>query len=176
MYVQLTCQLIIALVFAVAAAGKLRSRASWHGFTASIRDLGLVPVAAARPVAALTVAAELGVVALLALPGLTRLGFLLALVLLATLIGGIVAVLRGGRQASCNCFGRSAETFSPLHIARNLLLVTVAAAGSISGPPASYQAAGVVASVLAAVLATAFVLRFVEILSLFTLDHPTPRS
>lgn len=176
MYVQLTCQLILALVFLVAAVGKLRSRASWQGFTASIRALGLVPATAARPASALTVAAELGVVALLALPGLTRWGFLLALVLLAALTGGIVAVLRGGRQASCNCFGRGAETFSPLHVARNLLLVTVAAAGSISGPPASYLAAEVVTSVLAAVLVTVLVLRFVEILSLFTLDHPTPRS
>ncbi|GGN75972.1 hypothetical protein GCM10010112_47760 [Actinoplanes lobatus] len=176
MSLQLFCQIVLGLTFAAAVAGKVRSRAAWRAFAGSVGDLGLVPAAAVRPLAVLTVAAESGVVAAMAVPGLARPGFLLALALLAALTGGIVAVLRAGRRADCHCFGGTPEAYGPLHVVRNLLLLTVAGLGAVSATPETLRLAEVLPTVLAAVPAAMVAVRFTEIFAVFDTPQPTSRS
>ncbi|MBO3736969.1 MauE/DoxX family redox-associated membrane protein [Actinoplanes flavus] len=176
MSLHLFCQIVLGLTFAVAVAGKVRSRAAWRAFAGSVADLGLVPAAAVRPLAVLTVAAEAAVVAAMAVPGLTRPGFLLALALLAGLTGGVVAVLRAGRRVDCHCFGGTPEAYGPPHVVRNLLLLTVAGLGAVSPPPATLRFAEVVPTLLAAVPAAIVAVRFVEIFAVFDISRPTSRS
>jgi hypothetical protein len=169
MYLQLACRLVLLFVFAVAVAGKLRSRRTWREFTGSVRDLG---IRAARPVAAVTIATEFAVVVSMALPGLVRAGFVLALALLAGLTGGVLVALRNGSQASCRCFGGGAfgegAAYGPSHVARNAMLGLIAAIGGITGPPAAYEVAGVVTTASAAVIAAIVVIRFADLLSILT--------
>ena len=66
---------------------------------------------------------ELAAAALLVLPGTTLAGALLALVLLAGFTGWVAR----DPAADCDCFGRLAKMPGPLAIARNAVLLLLAA-------------------------------------------------
>jgi hypothetical protein len=122
---------VLALVFVVAAVGKLRDRAA---FVASVRELRVAPAA---PVAAAVVAAELLVVLLLVpgRPAATAAGLALAAGLLLAFTAAVVSALRRGLAAGCRCFGAStASPYGRRHVARNLALAVVAVAGAAAAP------------------------------------------
>lgn len=110
----------LALVFLVAAVGKLRDREGTRRATA---DLGvprrLVPtVALALPVAELVVAAGL---ALASTSGPTA----LAAATLVAAFSVLVAVqLHRGHRPNCNCFGAGGAPIGPATLVRNALLLT----------------------------------------------------
>jgi len=116
-------RIALALLFAHAAAHKLRDLAAFRAALAGYRlapEPALGALALALPVAELAAA-----LALLAAP---RLGSVLALALLATYTLAIAANLaRGRRDIDCGCFGPAArQPLSAALVARNAALLGVA--------------------------------------------------
>lgn len=132
-YLLLFSRGLLAIVFLVSAAGKLRSRAQLRAFTESLRAMKVLPAAAVGPVAGTVAMAELAVALLLVplpTPAPTTIGFALAALLLGGFTVAIVLVLRRGVQASCRCFGASAgRPFGREHVVRNLVLLAFAVLG-----------------------------------------------
>jgi thiol-disulfide isomerase/thioredoxin len=151
---------LLALVFAVAAAGKLLDLA---GSVRALVDFGVserLALLAAPPLPLIEVAAA-GL--LLANPA-ARYGAALAAVLLVGFAAGITRALARGRAPDCHCFGQlHSEPAGSEAIARNLLLAALALAVVVAPSsgrfPATFghlsevQVALVIASVLALALA-----------------------
>jgi hypothetical protein len=148
-----------ACVYGASAASKVAGRAAFVSFRAGMRATGLIPEPSLRVVTVLLVSAEVGVAAVsaTAAAGMAlapRRGVLLAgsalgvgCVLIATLLGGVVLVVRGGTQARCRCFGAtSSRPLSAVHLVRNsFLLVIVAIALAVNvfrGPGVTASGAG----------------------------------
>ena len=132
--VLLACRLIVSGAFLLAALAKLADR---EGTRASFRDFG-VP-AAAIPVAVIAVPlVELFVAAAL-LPTATATGAAWAAVaLLVVFTAAIARVVASGQEAECHCFGRvSSRPVGPGTLARNGVLIALAAAVGIGGAGAS---------------------------------------
>ena len=118
-------RLALALVFAVAAVGKLADR---PGVVTAATGLG-VPAGMARPVAVLLPSAELAVAAALLWTPSAVAGAAAGLFLLALLTCLVALNLRRGRRPSCHCFGRLDD--APIGagtVVRNLVLMAVAVA------------------------------------------------
>ncbi len=140
----LTCRALVTAVFLVAVVSKLRSRAAFAAFVDSLRGLPEVPAGRERFAGMLTVAVEAAIVLLVAspVPGLVRLGFLLAAGLLAVLAVVTAVALARGAVASCRCFGAAARPLGWPNLLRDGLLAAFAAAGAAAGTggPAGYWA------------------------------------
>jgi len=132
--VLLACRLILSAAFIVAAVAKLADR---EGTRTSFREFG-VP-AAAVPAAVIAVPlVELAVAATL-LPSATATGAAWAAVaLLAVFTVAIARVVASGQEAECHCFGSvSSRPVGPGTLARNGVLIAMAAAVGIGGAGAS---------------------------------------
>lgn len=133
-YLEVTCRLLLVVVFAVAVFTKVSNRSAWQAFVQSLHQLGQLPEAAVRPAAIATVTTELLATLLLMVPvravGIS--GFVLSAGLLFafTVVIGL-AVARGNRTP-CRCFGASSTPMGAPHLARNLLLVCLAALGLVA--------------------------------------------
>jgi Methylamine utilisation protein MauE len=116
----------LAVVLAIAAAGKLRTRAERGSFAASLRALR-VPVPAALAVS--VPAAEAAVAAALLAPATRRSALGAAAVLL--LAFGVVALRaeRRGLAVRCRCFGADGEPLGRVQAWRNATLGAIAVAG-----------------------------------------------
>jgi len=160
-YAALTCRLLLIGIFLVSAAGKLRTRRSFTGFTEATARLGRLPARFAAPAAVAVVAAEAGTAVLLALPVLPPVrdavrgtapavavaGFVAAGALLLVFTAALTAALLRGTATPCRCFGSAAEPIAWRHVVRNLVLTACAAAGALS---AAYGGAGPVSPAAAA--------------------------
>jgi hypothetical protein len=127
----------LAAIFGFAAVGKLADS------DATRRTLGEFGLSErlARVAALALPAAELAAVGLLIPNATARAGALLALVLLAAFVAGIVRSLLRGEQPDCNCFGGvHSAPVGPLTLARNLALAGVAGLVVIAGPGESLGA------------------------------------
>ena len=100
--VALAARLVLAGVFAVAGAAKLRDGA---GTRSTLEDFGL-PAALVAPGALLLPLAELTVAGLLLFDPTAVAGAVGALVLLGAFMVGITVNLAQGRRPDCNCFGQ----------------------------------------------------------------------
>lgn len=135
------------VVFAVAFASKVHSRAAISGFVSQLAML--VPRRTAASATALGLAAgELcSVVLLVARPAV---GYVVCISLLIPLTIGVAVAVRRRLRMRCSCFSASGSTLGPSHIARNLTLLAIAALGFsdnlLAGPEAS---AGVVITAMA---------------------------
>lgn len=123
-------RIVVGVVFAVAAAGKLRSRQSFTEFAGSLAPLGR-PGTDWRPVAAAVATGEVGTAVLLAVPGTTGIGLAAATALLLALSAGIGSALARGRELRCRCFGTSGSTLRGTHLVRNGMLA-VLSGGALS--------------------------------------------
>jgi methylamine dehydrogenase accessory protein MauD len=135
--VVLFARLGLAVVFALAGAAKLADLA---GSRRAVRAFG-VPVALAGVVGTLLPLAELAVAGSLIGSGSARWGAVGALILLGGFVVGIAVALGRGRQPDCHCFGQlhsAPAGWSTL--ARNLVLVGVAAVVVFAGPGLSVGA------------------------------------
>ena len=121
-------RMLVAITFAGAVAGKIRSRRHFAVFADSLVPLGK-RVMDWRPVAGSVVAAEVTVTVLVALPGTAGVGLAMASALLACFCVGIGSALRRGRMVSCRCFGSGGGNLRGTHLVRNAMLGTVAATG-----------------------------------------------
>ncbi len=135
-------------VFALAVVGKLRAP---EAFVASLADFGLRR--ARRPVAYAVMAAEAAVIPLVLLPATAPYGLALAALLLVGFAVAIAATLRRGVRPTCRCFGTKSAPLRGAHVARNLILAALAAAGVVAAAqdPAFVGAALAVAAIVAAV-------------------------
>ncbi|MEU8423886.1 MauE/DoxX family redox-associated membrane protein [Micromonospora sp. NPDC048835] len=166
---ELTARLLLALVFAVAVIGKLRTRAGFAEFVGSVRQFG-VPARWASPTARVAVAAEAAVVVLLAVSRTVPAGLLIAAGLLGVLTAAMVVALRRGARPACRCFGAGDAPIGGRHVVRNVALATVALLGLLgwatgSGPPPS--APTVLFAVGVAVPLAAVVVRLDDLVALF---------
>ncbi|GII86308.1 methylamine utilization protein MauE [Sphaerisporangium siamense] len=177
-YLEIACRCLIGLTFVFAAVSKIIGRGAAAGFVATIRELRPLSRGTARLVAATVVAAEFAVPALLLAPATARLGFLLAVALLAAFTAGIVTVLRRRVSVRCRCFGPSGAPMAPHHVARNAVLALVAVTGLVAasaGPAPADPGALVLVAATAGVVAIVVVM-LDEIVDLFRTESLSPRS
>lgn len=125
--VLLTCRITLAAVFAFAGVAKTRDA---KGFAASLTALGFNRPGARRTAAALVPLGELALALLLVVPPATTAGFALAVPFCAVLAAVPVTAVARGRSVSCACFGPTPAVMGGWHIARNLLLLALAATGT----------------------------------------------
>ena len=170
-YLTLSLRCLVGVVFAVAAAGKLRGRRAFGEFLESLQPLAVVPARWRRAAAIATVGAEVVVVALLALPGAGAAGgFALAAVLLAAFAVAIRAAVRRGVRAPCRCFGASSTPLDRPHVARNACLGVAAAAGAVlahATAPAAPHPGGVVLALASGGVLALLVTRLDDLVELF---------
>jgi hypothetical protein len=170
--VGLGCCWLVAVVFAISAAGKLRTAAMRAAFRRSVADMAVLPARAAGTIAATVPAAEAAAAVLLVVPPTAALGSVLALGLLAAFTTGIVLVLHRGTRAQCLCFGTTERPYGPRHLVRNGLLAAAAAIGGIlSGYPTDLPV--VLIAIAAGAVAALVVVTLDELLDLF--DAPAHR-
>lgn len=142
-YVDPACRGLLAAVFLVAVVGKVRSRAAFSAFAASLADVSLLPVRLRRAAAVGVTAAE-AVAAILLLTPLTEAavaGFALAFALLAVFAAAVALALRRGEAIRCLCFGSDAGAMDRSHVVRNAVLAAVALTGLISSLTSTAAAA-----------------------------------
>ncbi|WP_187281110.1 MauE/DoxX family redox-associated membrane protein [Nonomuraea sp. C10] len=170
-YLAFGCHWLVALVFAVSFASKLKGNR--REFAESTRKLlgallpsGSAPAAAAKFVAPLVVAAEAAVVVLMIPAPAAALA--LAGVLVTAFGLAIALALRRGVATACRCFGGSAP-LSGWHLVRNALLLGAVAAGLTfdPGPLGAAGTAGLAVTAGAALAAALVVVRLEEIGELF---------
>jgi hypothetical protein len=162
-YVEVGCRCLIGLVFALAAAGKLRSRAAFGEFVESLRAMRLLSGRWIGPAATAVVIGEVLTVVLVATPGaLAAFGFACGAALLTAFAAGIATARRRGARPRCRCFGARGAELSGHHVVRNLVLAALALLGLVAavtdagGTHPGGLVVAVVTGGLLAVLATAF--------------------
>lgn len=133
--IDLFARVLLAVVFLVAVAGKVRTRQGFADFRDSIA--AIVPLPAA-PAAAAILAGEAAAVVLLAVPG-TRLGYAVVVALLLAFCAGIGLAVRAKKAVRCQCFGAGGDVLGPKHLVRNGVLAAVAVAGAFVPSPASWE-------------------------------------
>jgi len=129
----LAARVLVGLVFAVAAVGKLAGRVRLSEFAESLAPLGRSPVGW-LPIAAVTAVVELAAAVLVAFSATYRLGLGLATAVMIVFCAAIARSLRLGRRVTCRCFGRSGAVLGRAHLVRNALLAAGAAA-ALAVPP-----------------------------------------
>jgi hypothetical protein len=120
----LLARLLLAAVFALAAAAKLSRR----GETESTLDAFGVLAGLRRPVAVALPLAELAVAAALLFPGTAPFAGVAAFLLLLTFSAAVARTLARGEQVDCNCFGSLGPSqISRWTLVRNLAFLVPAA-------------------------------------------------
>ncbi|WP_051451818.1 MauE/DoxX family redox-associated membrane protein [Actinospica robiniae] len=167
-YSSLCLSMLICGVFGVSAFGKLRGRAAFERFAASVTSLAGLHGRLARVTAVGVCALEVAICLTALAPGANRFGLAAAALLLAAFTVTLVRTVRAGRRVSCNCFGASETPVSAQHVVRNALLLTAAVAGLASGSPYghSLSAAGVSLCAFGAVVGVTVVSAFDDLMDL----------
>jgi uncharacterized membrane protein YphA (DoxX/SURF4 family) len=135
-YLELGCRGLLAGVFLISLAGKLRGRAAYAAFVAATASLLATGGRQARVLAPLTIVAELGTVVALAIGPF---GLVAGAALLGCFTVALVLALRRGSAAPCRCFGASTTPIGLHHVVRNVVLAGLAVAGAIAGSVADDQ-------------------------------------
>ncbi len=128
--VSLACRFTVGTVFAASFITKVRGRAAWLSFQSWLGRLPL-PYVRLRGTSVAVAAAEAVAVVLVIIPATATAGLAVATVLSATLTAGLYMSLIRGSREPCHCFGSSSDPLSWQHVARNVLLLTVALAGTV---------------------------------------------
>lgn len=119
-YVSTFCRIVIAFVFLISFAGKIRDVS---GFELTVVNFGLLPQQLTMPAARAFLGLELAAVILLVIGGKAMaLGFLLALLLLTIFSVALVVLIHRKSEMSCNCFGQSVQKITYYDVLRNALL------------------------------------------------------
>lgn len=183
-YVTVGAMVLCGLVLLVSSASKLRSRADYAEFVASVPAFG-IPARWTRLFAAVTVVAE-AVIAVLLLPGAALMvlgagrwlagGLVLAVGLFGVLTVAVWRVVARGSGAVCRCFGTARTPLAHRHVVRNALLSLVAMMGTLSIMDSTVPAAAPAAVAAAAgALGAVLVVRFDDLAELFAGPVPTAR-
>jgi hypothetical protein len=148
-YIDIACRVALGTVFAVAAVSKLRDRAAFAGFAASLGAMKLPPVLRTRTVAVAVVFGEVAVPILVAIPGTVAAGYILAALLLTAFAAGIAPAVVDGSHVPCRCFGSDGAPLSIRHLVRNGLLLALGVAGLLVDLGASAEVGDVGGAVVA---------------------------
>ena len=129
----LTTALLLAAIFGVAGAAKLRAG---DGFAGVVENYRLLPQGLVRPVALVLPVAELLLAPALLVPALRAPAAAIAALLLLAFAGAMAINLRRGRSGiDCGCaIGLLKERISWPMVARNLMLAAAAASVAIAEP------------------------------------------
>jgi hypothetical protein len=150
---------VLAVVFGIAFASKVRSPAAFIQFSRSLGDIGWLRGRRRSAAAAAIPALEAGTVLLLAITKTAAWGFAAAAILLAGFTTVTALEVARGHRVRCRCFGAGTAQIGPAQIVRNIVLLVASAAG-LAVQPVSHGGAGAAALVYAFGLAllTALVL------------------
>ncbi len=180
-------------VYGASAAAKLHGRGAYRSYRTGLGEAGLVPARllpataaalAAGETAASAVSAAAAALTALAGPGAATVAAASlggAALLTAILAAGVAVIVRRGTKARCACFGATsggsaARPLGKAHLARNLGLLAVVAAGLATvtaGLVAGAVTAGlpdpasVLMAVLAGTVAAALLVRLDDIVAVF---------
>jgi hypothetical protein len=170
MLVGFAARVCVAAVFVVALSGKVRGRAAAEGFAGSLVDLKLVSRRWSTAVAMAVVGVEALTAALLVVPATGRIGAGLAVAVLTGFAGALLVAARRGASGPCPCFGavRGEETAATrrIDLARNIVLVAVAAAGGLLDSPVDFTDPGIAPAVVLGLVAAALVVRVDDLVML----------
>jgi hypothetical protein len=137
----------LGLVFLAAAGSKVRRRADWRAFRASVGTLLSVPMrGAATGAAAAVVMLELAIPLLVSAPRSAPAGLGVAICLLAVFTATVIAARVRGIRTPCRCFGPSAAPPGARQAVRNVVLLTLAVSGLAAG--AGQHGSGMTATVV----------------------------
>ncbi|WP_275107002.1 MauE/DoxX family redox-associated membrane protein [Nocardia arthritidis] len=160
----------IGTIFVISVVGKIASPGSLAAFTASVRDMRVLPPSMARRSAISVVAMEIAVCALLAAPyrEARMAGLGMAAALLTIFAAAVVSAVRRGVREPCRCFGRSNTPLSYWHGLRNSILATISIIGAAAlAADGSVQFGGALFAVLAGMLAGFLITVLDSIVELF---------
>ena len=167
-YLLIGSAVLLAVVFARSSAGKMRPEA-FTAFAGTVEQLGAVPRRLVRPAAGALVAAEAATAVLLLIAPVA--GFVLATGLLVVFCVVIGTAMHRRITVACRCFGAGDAPLGRWHLARNGVLVAVAATGlaatTVRTAPAAHPA-GAVITVAGALVAALIIMRFDELAELFS--------
>jgi hypothetical protein len=169
-YLVLACRAVLIVVFSVSLASKVRSRAAFAEFTASLSVMRVLPRVRTRWTAVAGIFAEtVALFLLLAAPFSVPLAFAFALVLLIGFSAAITIVLARGERAPCRCFGASTRPLGWSHVARNLFLGALCVVGVVTpAPTAQWHPGGVMLAMFAGAIVALLVLRMDDLITLFS--------
>jgi uncharacterized membrane protein YphA (DoxX/SURF4 family) len=122
----LAARVVVGLVFAVAALGKLGSRQRILETSAALAGLGRPPVLNWPALAVALAGMEAATAILVALPATQRLGLLLGAALLVVFCSAIAVSLRRRQTVTCRCFGGAGGVLGLRHLVRNATLACFA--------------------------------------------------
>lgn len=125
------CQAIVVVTFAWSAATKISSWTAFTDFRGWLTSAVGVSAHRSGAVACAVVALEAAAAAAMLVPALVPAGFLLAGLLLAGFTAGLASMVRRRVGVPCRCFGAGREPPGPQHLARNGVLLVVAATGGV---------------------------------------------
>jgi len=129
------CRVAIALLFALAFAGKIRDIRT---FQESVVDFRLLPANWSKKLAVVFLAVELLACACVAGGGFLLLaGFLLVAGLLLLFSAALLTVIRRRMKVTCNCFGWTDRRVSGYDIVRNAVLILCSLVGAWTSITAS---------------------------------------
>ena len=170
-WIALLGRLLLAVVFLVAAIGKLADR---EGSRKAIAEFG-VPEKLIAPVTRLLPFAELAIAALLLPAATARWGAVAALGMLGLFIAAVTISLAHGRTPDCHCFGQlHSAPIGWSTLARNGFLAAVAAVllwqGGASSDVALLGATGLNAVAVSALMIAAIALALAAIEGWFLLN------
>lgn len=175
---ELCCRAALIVVFGLAIAGKVRGRASWDAFVQTLGAFGVPSSWPKAPAAAAIVGLEAAVAA--ALVASPAPGYAAALGLLAMFTAALGLAMRRGQRAPCRCFGASERPIGPAHLARNVALLAVAAAGlgaRLTGSPGAVGLQETIAALLVGGTVGFLITRWDDLLFLFSaLPDQTERT
>ncbi|MBL7260293.1 MauE/DoxX family redox-associated membrane protein [Paractinoplanes lichenicola] len=168
-YVEIAARALLAVVFAVAVAGKVSSRSNWVDFVASLHTMKIIRRSWIREAAVATVLAETAIVVLALVPvrAAGTSAFVVAAGLLAVLTLAVTVVVRRGTTVTCRCLGASDTPLGLRHVARNSALVAVALLGLVGSlTPGGFQAPMVAAAASAGLFLGLLVTRWDDLATL----------
>jgi Methylamine utilisation protein MauE len=119
----------IACVLAVAIIGKVRSKAAFGEFAASVAQLRVVPLPYSRLVAGGVLTLEVTGLALLLVPGETVFGLGVGAITLLAFSLVVALEVLSGTHVPCRCFGADDAVLSVRHLVRDISLTLLALGG-----------------------------------------------
>lgn len=166
-YGVLACRLLIGIVFAASVLSKLRGKAEYLAFARWLGQLPLPGLLRGAPAAAAVAATETAIVVLL-IPAVTAAaGLVLGALTLAAFAAGTLVTVRRGTAIPCRCFGASESPMSNWHVARDMLLALLAAAGAVGAASPAHAAGGIALSLAVAVTAAVPIVLLDDLVSIF---------
>jgi len=179
-YLGLACAVALAGVFAVSVRGKA-GVVRFRTFVATAGPLELLPrrwrgrIAAAVTVTESAVVTALAVGVTFVLSGLGHVVVLAGFIGVATLLliftVAIGLMLRRGDRKPCHCFGTQDVPLGPAHVVRNLVLLALAVVGPFARS-GDHALPGVVLAFCAGALVAALLVRFDDLVALFSSPAP----